>query len=299
MPPARGESPTAKFLIGGGVTIALECCGGHFLEFLKIAKQTSAESYLAIFRRVTASKGLAGTLDGFVPWGLAQAVAKGSVFAYGQAFALNALARGAPDVSADARMVVSGGVGGLVQGVAMSPLLLLKTRVMTDPAFRATGSIAATAAASFGVAGRIVATEGARALFKGVGAFSVKRAADWTTRYLFVVMVENAMRRAPGARLTDGEEVFASLAGGAASALSTIPLDVLVAAKQNAGAAGKHVGAFETFAAKVREPGLGGTLAFATRGLVARIVHVSVTTLAMKKGTSFVYAALYGRGELR
>ena len=35
--PRRQESPWAKLLIGGGVTIALEMGGGHFLEFLKIA----------------------------------------------------------------------------------------------------------------------------------------------------------------------------------------------------------------------------------------------------------------------
>ena len=34
---AGGESPLAKLLIGGAVTIALEMGGGHFLEFLKIA----------------------------------------------------------------------------------------------------------------------------------------------------------------------------------------------------------------------------------------------------------------------
>jgi hypothetical protein len=37
-------------------------------------------SYLTIIKRVTGTKGLVGTLDGFVPWGAMQAVAKGSVF---------------------------------------------------------------------------------------------------------------------------------------------------------------------------------------------------------------------------
>jgi hypothetical protein len=37
MSKAPNESALAKFLIGGGVTVALEMGGGHFLEFLKIA----------------------------------------------------------------------------------------------------------------------------------------------------------------------------------------------------------------------------------------------------------------------
>ena len=257
------------------------------MEFLKIAKQTSNDSYPTIVRRVVEKKGLAGTLDGFLPWGLLQACAKGSIFSYGQALSLNFINSNNPELSKDTRMVFSGMAGGFVQGVAMSPLLLLKTRVMTDPSFRSSGSILATAAASFGVAGRIISTEGPQAIFKGMGAFSIKRAADWTTRYLFVVMVENAMRT-PGKKLSDLEEAFASVAGGAISALSTIPLDVLVASKQSAGAAGKSVGAFETFSQKIKEQGLMGTIAFSTKGLVARIIHVGATTLAMKKITSMV-----------
>jgi hypothetical protein len=89
---------------------------------------------------------------------------------------------GMEGLSKDQKMVVSGGIGGFVQGVAMSPLLLLKTRVMTDPAFRGSGGLLATAAASARVGGRILTTEGPQALFKGVGLFSAKRAADWTTR---------------------------------------------------------------------------------------------------------------------
>jgi hypothetical protein len=196
------------------------------------------------------------------------------------------------EMDKDTRMVVSGGMGGFVQGVAMSPLLLMKTRVMTDPAFRTAGSIIDTAVASFAVAGRIVTTEGPAAVFKGMPLFAMKRAADWTTRYLFVVMVENWMRT-PGKKLTNMEEAFASVAGGAISALSTIPMDVLVASKQSAGSAGKSVGVFETFALKIKEKGIVGTLAFSTKGLVARVIHVGATTLAMKKITSMVYDVLY------
>jgi hypothetical protein len=293
---SRGESPTAKFLIGGGVTIALELCGGHTLEFLKIAKQTTAEPYAAIVRRVTSSKGAVGLLDGFLPWGLIQALAKGSVFAYGQALSLNALRRLPPSagVSRDTATVVSGGVGGFVQGLAMSPILLLKTRVMTDPSFRGSGGVLATAAASARVGGHIVASEGPAALFKGVGLFSCKRALDWTTRFLFVVFVENAMRGASARRLGAWEEAVASLLGGTLSALSTIPMDVMVAAKQGAGAAGTNVGFFSTLAGKLREDGVARTLAFSTRGLAARVVHVAVTTLAMKNVTSLVYDVLVG-----
>jgi hypothetical protein len=114
---------------------------------LKIAKQTSTESYLQITRRITATKGLAGTLDGFVPWGMLQAVAKGAVFAWGQAQSASML-HDITWLSKEQKTIASGGMGGFVQGIVLSPLLLLKTRVMTDPSFRGSGGLLATAAAS-------------------------------------------------------------------------------------------------------------------------------------------------------
>jgi hypothetical protein len=104
-------------------------------------------SYFQIIKRVTAQKGIAGTLDGFFPWGAMQAVAKGSVFSWGQAQSAKML-HGTAGLTKEQKTVISGGAGGFVQGVVMSPLLLLKTRVMTDPVFRTTGGIMATAIAS-------------------------------------------------------------------------------------------------------------------------------------------------------
>jgi hypothetical protein len=48
-------------------------------------------------------------------------------------------------------------------------------------------------------------------------------------------------------------------------------MDVMVAAQQGAGAAGTKVGFFSTLAWKLREDGVARTLAFSTRGLVARV----------------------------
>lgn len=134
------ESPFAKLIIGGVVTVTFEAlAGGHFLEFLKVAKQTSPdESYAQIARRITAEKGIAGTLDGFVPWGALQCITKGAVFSFGQATAMQFL-YGNTFLNPSLTMVLTGGIGGFIQGIAMSPMLLLKTRVMTDPAFRKSG----------------------------------------------------------------------------------------------------------------------------------------------------------------
>jgi len=63
-------------LQGAPSQLALQMAGGHALEFLKIDKQVSNDSYAKIIRKMTANKGLAGTLDGFFPWGCLQSAVK-------------------------------------------------------------------------------------------------------------------------------------------------------------------------------------------------------------------------------
>jgi hypothetical protein len=72
----------------------------------------------------------------------------------------------------------------------------------------------------------------------------------------------------------------------ARSALATIPVDVMVAQMQSAAKAGKKVSIVETFK---EQGGLGAVVAFSTRGLMARVAHVALTTMAMRFITSKVY----------
>ncbi len=73
----------------------------------------------------------------------------------------------------------------------LSPSLLLKTRVMTDPVFRADMSFRQTCAESTRVGMRVIHNEGPRALMKGSVVFAAKRVADWATRYYFSIMVRS------------------------------------------------------------------------------------------------------------
>ena len=59
------ENVAVKFLISGSVAWVYELCVGHYLEFLKIQKQTSYhKSYAVLTSEMVAQKGLIGVLDG-------------------------------------------------------------------------------------------------------------------------------------------------------------------------------------------------------------------------------------------
>jgi hypothetical protein len=52
-------------------------------EFLKIVMQTTSDAsatYGSVIRDITQQKGIGGLWDGFVPWGMVQAISKGAVF---------------------------------------------------------------------------------------------------------------------------------------------------------------------------------------------------------------------------
>lgn len=289
---ARTEKPWAKTLIGGAVTIFFEMVGGHTMEFMKIDKQVTNLPYREILRKMTAQKGIAGCLDGFLPWGALQSAVKGAVFGWGQAQALTIL-NTFDFLSPQAATVLSGGCGGFVQGIIMSPCLLLKTRVMTDPRFRSTGGVLQTTIASGKLGREIVVKEGISVLTKGMGVFSFKRFCDWTTRYLFVELVADAIRGDSGEKLSTGMKVFSALAGGTLSALVTVPIDVMVATIQDAGKSGKQVSVLQTLRQQFASGGFMDTVRFSTRGLAARVAHVALTTLMMKTVTSFVYDQIF------
>jgi len=132
---------------------------------------------------MVAQKGLVGVLDGYFPWGSLQAIAKGAVFG-----AAHAAARKSLQPAIDNKIlpgpvveVMAGGIGGGFQGLVLSPLLLLKTRVMTDPVFRGKGTVWETTVASTRVGMNVVRKEGVAALMKGSIMFSGKRVLDWST----------------------------------------------------------------------------------------------------------------------
>ncbi len=237
-------------------------------------------------------------LDGFFPWGSVQALVKGSVFGWAHAVSRNNLDR--LNVSPGSAEILSGALAGGIQGVALNPVLLLKTRVVTDPKFR-TGNLGmvATTIASTKAAGDIIRTEGPMALMKGGLWFSGKRAADWGSRFLFVVWTENIWKSSikgdPTCKLSQTEAMVASLIGGSVSAVATLPIDVVVANFQMASKAGVKVSFISVFKEQMAaQGGAAGFVKVASRGLVARVAHVALTTALMKTVTSAIYSMWKG-----
>jgi hypothetical protein len=281
--PRVGSQVLQRLFTTALVTLVFEGMIGHILEFLKITMQTTSDSsYMDVIREITASKGIIGLWDGFCPWGVIQAVSKGAVFGLTYAVALSLLRPLTEQgiLSMPLACTLAGGIGGGMQGYVLSPMLLLKTRVMTNPIFRESMTILATTSQSFQIGIDVVTSEGLAALMKGANVFALKRVLDWASRYFFADLFERLLlKMKQGKPLTVAEKSFASLLGGVASTGFTLPLDVLVAKIQDAKKAGMHVNPLLLFQEELREVGWSGLQHNYMRGFEARLLHVSLTTL--------------------
>ncbi|TMW58735.1 hypothetical protein Poli38472_010294 [Pythium oligandrum] len=295
----KAERPGVKLVIGAGVTLVFEFMFGHCFEFTKIMKQTRpTESYATLTREIVQAKGIVGIWDGFFPWGAIQAVAKGAVFAWAHALTkknVQPLVENGT-LSQNAAEVMAGGIGGGFQGLVLSPTLLLKTRVMTDPVFRQKMTPMETTKKSLQVGMKVIRIEGPAALMKGATVFSMKRVADWSTRFFFSVQAEEVFfKRGDSTKvLTNGEKMTASLLGGVGSTLCTLPIDVMVSQIQQASKAGANVSVIDTFRSEFKSGGIKQVAGFATTGFVPRLAHVCFTTMIMKTATSIIYEAYEG-----
>lgn len=290
-----------KLLVSALVTLVFEGMMGHVLEFLKICMQTGNDdtTYLRVIQQITAEKGIFGLWDGFVPWGVVQAVSKGAVFGVAHALALKMLVPAAEDgkLPMALALTLAGGIGGGFQGFVLSPTLLLKTRVMTNAAFREKMSALRTTWLSFRIGYDVVMQEGLFALMKGSRVFATKRIFDWASRYYFADLFELLFLNVKdGAGLSFLEKSLASFLGGIASTCVTLPLDVLVAKTQDAKKAGMKVSPFRLFMDELDEKGVAGLQRAYLRGFEARLLHVCLTTVVIKTVSPVVYNKMFGNG---
>ena len=290
----------AKLLVSALVTLVFELFCGHMCEFLKILRMTTGLPYATLVKNITRDKGVLGLWDGFFPWGVFQSIGKGGAFGLAHAIILPQLVKLHNDgyFSMKVASVMGGGLAGGVQGYVLSPLLLLKTRVMTDPVFREKMSLFDTVIKSFSVGAKVVTKEGPMALMKGSNVYALKRVFDWSSRYWLAEVIESvAVSASSTGSLTDLQKMSCVLSGGALSSVLTLPLDTLVAKIQDAKAAGVPMNPAEMISSEYSKGGVKGLWNAYMKGWEARTVHVALTTVAMKSWCPLVYDVLFKKGQ--
>jgi len=95
-------------------------------------------------------------------------------------------------------------------------------------------------------------------------------------------------------KMTGMDKMLCSLFGGFFSSLSTLPLDVIVSQIQQSKNSGRTVKPLAEIKQNYKEGGLKRMKSVYTRGVEARILHVALTTVAMKTWNPMFHNFMFG-----
>jgi hypothetical protein len=276
-----------KLVIGPLMVLGEMTTGGHYMEMVKIIKQAKGQSYFSIMKDLWVNEGWLGFYKGFFPWGFIQ-IGKGIPVLFIQAECDHRFKTwGIPNKTAETLAGVMGGIG---QGVFMTPTQRLKTIVMTDPKYAgasAPKTLGEAMKVTTIVAYDVVKSDGFGTLFKGLGPMMFKRGFDWGFRFYGVALAKSWIQAGdPKKQLNVAEKLFVGFFGGALSTL-TMPLDSLVANTQKAQKAepGKRINAITVAKDMWKQ---GGIEPF-VRGWVMRLIHAGYHTMWMTTLGQFVF----------
>jgi hypothetical protein len=276
-----------KLLIGPACTLGEMLTGGHYLEVLRIGKQTlpnrEVTSYRALHQTFVAQSGALGAFyRGFWPWGALQCT-KGIPVLFVQTEAAYQLSR--QGLSKRFSDPLSGVAGGAAQAVFVCPTQKLKVVVVADPLLNSMSPLSA--------ATRVVKSGGALALFDGLLPMMVRRGLDWMIRFGMSARVKEQFvqrRRTNGLeeRLPLHELMLSGMLGGSFSAV-THPIDNVITNSQKPLEDGARRDVASVVKRMWRES---GRLAF-TRGLGVKVVDNSYHTMWMYGIGTFVSEAIH------
>jgi hypothetical protein len=281
-----------KLVIGPLMVLGEMTTGGHTMEMIKIIKQATNQSYVTITRDLWRNEGFLGLYKGFLPWGALQMV-KGIPVLFIQAESDHQLKK--LGVGAGVAETLAGVLGGIGQGVFMTPTQRLKTIVMTDPKYSgaaAPKSISQAFKMTTIVAYDVVKSDGVGTLFKGLGPMMYKRGCDWGLRFWGVAAAKDFLtRNDPKKKLSTFEKLAVGFFGGAVSTL-TMPFDSWVSNCQKASKAGAKMSSMDVAREMWRTNGVHSFV----RGWSMRLIHAGYHTMWMTTIGQMIFEAIRGPG---
>ena len=190
-----------------------------------------------------------GYWAGLWPWGVILGATKGTVLGGSRAVFLD-MFQNQMQFSRTQADLYSGFLAGGVQGAAMSPLLLARTRVNqyliersmnSGPSGVISSGFLAEMKISTLVLHQGVRDEGLGVIFRGMPTMMVKRSLDWGSRFYFIRLLTDSYKDwrglTPTTKLDDLTSFGLSFAGGVASCAVTNPIDRMMPILQQSKAA--------------------------------------------------------------
>lgn len=257
---------STKLFVIGPTSVFLEMVlGGHYMESIKIEKQSTGNSYGKIVKNLWNKDGIKSFHRGFFPWGFLQ-VTKGIPLLYAQHTSSNMLEK--YKISSTTNSTLSGLFGGFAQAFFMTPAQRMKVLAVTYPNqlnYNTSHLLK-----------EIIKKEGVSTLFKGLTPTIYKRSIDWGIRLYSIDWFARHVYNKERKQMSGSEKLISAAFGGAASSLS-MPLDVMITQSQKykESDSNKKVNFRTHISEFYNKNGLSGF----TRGFTFRVIHASWHTV--------------------
>lgn len=286
--PQKHKVPYEKLIIGPVMVFAEMTTGGNWMESLKVTRQATNMGYAQIARLWWKQEGVLSFYRGFFPWGLLQTLKGVPVLFASSEASYHAKRYGLGSVTADS---IGGVLGGVSQGVFLTPTQRLRTIAMTKPDYQPPKNVGQMVVLTSRLFGEVVRSEGIGSLFRGLTPMCLRRGLDWGLRFNGNAWAKRFLQGDdPNKKLSTLETIAAGFFGGAVSTV-TMPLDNMLANAQKAGA--QSAGLFSLASKIYAEHGIAGF----TRGWLMRIAHSGYHTVWMASIGSMVFDWWRSRGS--
>jgi len=209
-----------KIIIGPFMVLGEMITGGHYTETLKIRKQSSNKTYSNITKDLWRRHRYKGFYLGFMPWSVLQTV-KGLPVLFVQSETCH-LFKKYTSLSEPTRFLFSGILGGMAQGIFVTPTQRVKTIVMTHPKRKYIGSI--------DIIKETWRNGGLITFFSGLTPMILRRGLDWGLRVYGYKYIEKEIKKVKG-NVNVFDKIVCSIGGGFLSTITT-PIDTCVAESQ-------------------------------------------------------------------
>ena len=196
---------------------------GHLLfDNMKMEKQRTGLSYMKIFNKFR-SNGLNGIYSGFLPWGVLLGYGKGFIVG-GVSYKLKNYNNNNTDKLTTS--VYSGIGSGICEALYMNPIMIARNNINLNQTAKINNrSIFEEIKFSSGILKKNIKNDGIMSLYRGVSILIFRRSLDWSSRFLFIEILNNKYKNIKDDELNFKEKCLTTMIGSALTTPITTPID--------------------------------------------------------------------------
>lgn len=197
---------------------------GHLLfDNMKMEKQRTGLSYYKIFKRFK-NNGVNGLYSGFLPWGVLLGYGKGFIVG-GISYKLKNYFNN-KEYNSSISSIYTGFGSGICEAIYMNPIMIARNKInLNQTKQKNNRSFLNEIRFSSRILKKNIKKKGILSLYNGCSLLIFRRSLDWSSRFLFVDLLNNYYKNLKNRELNFKESCFITMIGSASTTPITTPID--------------------------------------------------------------------------